>query len=293
MAAVTVALGCTTKNPAYETTGAGTEGDPTSVEMSEGQVGTEGASESSGVDTTAGGMPVPSAEYCRSDLLAVNDHGELYLVDVDEGEAMLQISDTRIRSWAIATEPGSGTIYINSLDEPGIVWVVDPYEFEIDEVPLGVAVEPLEVFARSTFHDGDLWLGTEENHRFIRMSTSGDFVHQEMSLTFPRGGDMVFLEPSCAVVATLDASLHRVCFPVDNTSVVPPPEIDVEGLEGAFTGLAVDGMGRMWLSILQDGGPLYRVEYDDQPWAVVQTLELQVPLLRINDLAAVVELPGC
>jgi hypothetical protein len=248
-------------------------------------------------DTSAGdsgsdsdsGIPFP-AEYCRADLYAVNDLGELYLLDVDTGDASLLITDERLESWAIATDPATGTLYVSEWASPGVVWRVQPFPLEIDDQPLIVPAEALESMARATFDpEGNLWLGTHDSHRFVWFSPSGTSIGDQTVDTFPRGGDMVFFDPDCALVPTLDGSIYRVCFsgPGDTLSL----EV-VTGLPAGaqFTGIAVDAMDRVWLSTTDADHQLVRIEEDAAGWTTVQTVAYPMAL---NDLASVIEPTGC
>jgi hypothetical protein len=243
----------------------------------------------SGGGSSGSEIPLP-AEYCQADLYAVNDLGELYLLDADTGDATLLITDVRLESWAIATDPSTGILYVSELAQPGVVWRVQPFPLAIDDEPLTVPAQALEGMARATFDpDGNLWLGTDDSHRFVWLSPSGKSMGDQTVEPFPWGGDMVFLEPDCAMVPTLDGSMYRVCFagPGDTLS----PAI-VTGLpSGAqFTGIAVDAMDRVWLSTTDANHRLVRIEQDTTDWTTVQTVAYA---MAINDLALVIEPSGC
>lgn len=296
---------CTSRNPAYETSAA-SESETSSTGADEGRttdVEQSGSTETSVLDTTTDGSGASTGdvigldEHCRSELYGITELGTLLLIDVDVPEVLEATSDPRLRSWAGATDPSGGTIYISEHVNPGVVWRVEPQGFTIADEPLVVAAEMLAPMARATFdHHGNLWLGTDETHHFVWMLPSGTIVGEHTTPSFPRGGDMVFLDDGCAAVPTLASTFHRVCIPDGGMEPLP---ILVEGIPTGlqFTGAAVDGSGRMWLSSVvgdpEQLGPLVRIDRTARPWQVEQVLELPEGTPLITDLASVVPLPGC
>lgn len=302
---------CTSANPAYDPTGetsgplpddsdtvggAGTTGEitqgSTRGEATDAPDPDATSSESSGSSSSSGDPP-PVIDLCPLDVYAINELGELYGLDADSGgEQVLMLEDVRLRSWAIATDPSTGLLYVNERASPTTMWRVDPFAVVIDGERLEVEAEMgLEEVARATFRgDGELWIGTDQSHRFVWLPPTGGSIGGDHTLQpFPRGGDMVFLEEDpCAVVPTLDGTLYRVCFPDPG---VPPPEIAVEELLGVqFNGAAVDAQGRLWLSNANPTAQLIELDPSQDPWTVVQTVDFGIIM---NDLAPVVHPPGC
>jgi hypothetical protein len=304
---MTAVMACTSLNPAYETTADGigpgsSESDSTgpvaSTSTTEGSTPAEASGGASSDTTTSGGesstgdVPLPDPDpLCRFDLFAVNEIGQLHVLDADMQDSRLRLEDERLISLAIATRPSTGIVYVNQRDSPGTVLRVDPFVPEILPEPIVLEVEPpvepLEEMARATFRGEDeLWLGTHETHRFVWVPpTGGTITVDDVFEPFSRGGDMVFLEGGCAVVPTLEG-IFSVCFPA---MPGPVPPLMVVGLEVGsfpqFTGIAVDEEGRMWLSIADPNPALLFIDRTRQPWTVGE----QIPYdITMNDLAAVI-----
>lgn len=300
---------CTSPNPAYDLTGETTEQIPDGSDTAGGasttgettQGSTRGEATDAPVpdlttgdsgDSSSSGEPPPEIDLCPFDVYAVNELGELHVLDADTGEQARVLEDVRLRSWAIATDPSTGLLYVNERASPTTMWRVDPFIAAIDEEPLVVEADMgLEEVARATFRgDGELWIGTDQSHRFVWLPPTGGSIGGDHTLQpFPRGGDMVFLaEEPCAVVPTLDGTLYRACFPDPGA---PPPEIAMEELAGAqFNGGAVDAQGRLWLSNANPTTQLVELDPSQEPWVVVQTVEFDIIM---NDLAPVVHPPDC
>ena len=303
---------CTSLNPAYETSGGTTDDDPAGSETVGGPTtvvdATQGttrgettlapdsvtSSDTGGTSSDGGGSSSsgePPIDLCPFDVYAINEAGQLYVLDPDAAEVVMLLADERLQSWAIATDPSTGWLYVNERASPSTMWRVDPFIAEIDAEPVVVAADMFdEDVARATFRgDGELWIGTEQTHRFVWLPPLGGSIGGDHTLQpFPRGGDMVFLEEACAVVPTLDGTLYRACFPDPG---VPPPEIPVQELVGAqFNGIAVDAQGRLWLSNANPTTQLVRLDPSVEPWAVLETVDFEITM---NDLASVVHPPGC
>lgn len=300
---------CSSPNPAYEGTGTaldageGTDAGPTDAGPT-GDPGQDTADDDSGQDGSAsesGGAtgdetPLP-AEYCQADLYAINHLGELYLLDADTGETTLIIADPRLESWAIATEPESGEIYVSELADPTQLWRVQPFPAAVDPSPVTVTDNELASMARATFHpNGDLWLGTENTNRFVWFSPNGRNIgaHTVGGIGrggVGRGGDILFLEPDCALVPTLEGQMYRVCF---SDLEGQPPTTPVSGLPlGAqLTGIARDAMGRVWLSTTDVNRVLIHIEPNASGWTAVEADTVAYDI-TISDLAPVVQQWGC
>lgn len=305
---MTAGMACTSLNPAYETTAGGSEQESSDPTGPDGVTSTTAASthdEASGggsSDTTSsadesssGDVPLPQQDpLCRFELFAVNEMGQLHVLDPDMQDSRLRLDDEALISWAIATEPSTGFLYVSQRDSPGTVLRVDPFMPEIFPDPVEIMVEPplepLETWARATFREGELWLGTHDTHRFVGVPPLGGTVASELLDPFPKGGDMVFLEQSCAVVSTLDGVLFSACFPAVPG---PVPELFVEGLEEEgfqFTGIAIDEQDQMWLSLADPNPGLVHIDRTRQPWRV----GAQIPYdITMNDLAAVIHRNDC
>jgi hypothetical protein len=295
---------CTSTNPAYEETGQASEvGESTGAanestgaapgSSTRGETSDEPPQESSTSDSSGGSTgnetPIPS-EYCRADLYAINQSGDLYLIDVESGDATLLIADPRLGSWAVATDPASGILYVSEYLDPSHVWRVDPFPVTIADEPVIVTADALDTMARAAFHpDGNLWLGTDDTNRFVWFSPNGRNVGDQTVDSFAWGGDMVFLEPECALVPTLDGLLYQVCFsgPGDSLSAMT-----IAGLPAGaqFTGIAADAMGRVWLSTTDLHRLLVGIHLDETGWSTVDTVAYD---MTINDLAPVIGLSGC
>jgi hypothetical protein len=145
--------------------------------------------------------------------------------------------------------------------------------------------------ARATFDDvGNLWLGTDDTHRFLWLPpTGGSLIGDQTFDSFAWGGDMVFVEPTCAVVPTLDGLFYDVCFPAVAGSLPTIPVLDLP-VGSQFTGVAIDGSDRLWLSTADPVRMVIRVERGKIPWRVVQLVEYDI---QMNDLATAVEPPDC
>jgi hypothetical protein len=297
---------CTASNPAYEDPAtvddAGESTDAGQTDASESTGAAQGSStrgetsgdsmEDGGASDSGGETPLP-AVYCQAELYAINESGDLFLLDVDTDEPTLEptrlITDPRLGSWAIATDPASGFLYVSEYLDPSHVWRVDPFPIAIDDEPVIVMADALDSMARATFHpDGNLWLGTDDTNRFVWFSPSGRSIGEQTVDSFPWGGDMMFLEPDCAWVPTLDGFLYRVCFPGQGA----PPPMTIAGLPAGaqLTGIAVDAMGRVWLSTTDLHRQLVGIHLGETGWSTVHTVAYD---MTINDLAPVIGLSGC
>lgn len=305
---MTAGVACTSLNPAYETTDQGTGQDPSGDEPSGADASTSpaegsthaGASGESGSDTTTsadgttGDVPLPLPDpLCRFDLFAINELGQLHVLDPDMPDSRLRLDDPELVSWAIATEPSTGILYVNQRDSPSTILRIDPFVPEILPDPIVVeAEEPLETMARATFRgQTELWIGTHDTHRFVWVPpTGGTIAANEVLDSFSRGGDMVFIEHGCAVVPTLDGLLYSACFPAVPGRV---PTLEVDGLEEGFfqfTGIAIDEQDRLWLSTADPNPGLVHIERAGEAWSV----GVQIPYdVTMNDLAAVLHLDDC
>jgi hypothetical protein len=301
-------VGCTSPNPAFEGTGEASGVDPdeaqttTTTGASTTTTTTGGSSDGSSVDlptsetsetSGVGSEDVPqwAGALCDFDLVAINDLGELYALDPDAEAAELLLVDPRLASWALATDPATGVLYVNEQSAPGTVWRVDPFAPAIEDEPLAVDVAELDNLARATIHPttGHLWLGTDDTHRFLWLPLTGGSILGDHTVdSFAWGGDMVFLDERCAVVPALDGALYHVCFPGPPG---PPPTLTVDMPPGAqFTGVAIDGQDRMWLSTADPVRTLIHIEREGNQWAAATTVFFEMPM---NDLATLVDPPGC
>lgn len=309
---MTAGAACTSLNPAYDATAGGigqdaSDDDPTESDAitstTEGSTHAEASgadsdtTSSAGESSSTGDVPLPLPDpLCRFELFAVNESGQIHVLDPDRGDSRRRLEAPELASWAIATEPSTGILYVNQLASPGSVLRVDPFVPEIlpDAIVVEVEVplEPLDTMARATFRgEGELWIGTHETHRFVWVPpTGGTIAADELLEPFSRGGDMVFIEESCAVVPTLDGLLYSACFPA---MPGPVPTLAVEGLEEEgfqFTGIAIDEQGRLWLSTADPNPSLVHIDRATQPWSV----GVQIPYdITMNDLAAVIHRDDC
>lgn len=306
MASILAGAACTSLNPAYETSGETTEAGSDSGETVGGGTTTGEATLAStrgevtdGPDSDAttepsesssSGEPPPAIDLCPFDVYAINELGELHGLDPDTGDLVFLLQDPRLESWAIATDPMTGLVYVNELASPTTMWRVDPFVAEIDAEPVVIEADGLaEEVARATFRGDELWIGTEQTHRFVWLPAMGGSVGGDHTLQpFSRGGDMVFLETACAVVPTLDGLLYRACFP---DSGLPPPVIPMAALLGAqYNGIAVDAEGRVWLSNASPMTQLVQLDLSTEPWVLGPPVDFS---MTINDLATVVHPPEC
>jgi hypothetical protein len=302
---MTAVMACTSLNPAYETTdgdGQSSSGATTGTDgilsitagstHDEASGGGSGATTSTGESSSTGDVPLPDPDpLCRFELYAINELGQLHVLDPDRGDSRLRLEAPELVSWAIATEPSTGILYVNQRDVPNTILRVNPFLPEIlpDSITVEVQqpIEPLETMARASFRgESELWIGTHETHRFMWVPpTGGPIVAHELLDAFPAGGDMVFIEGGCAVVPTLDGLLHSACFPAMPGFV---PVIEVVGLEEEglqFTGIAIDEGGRLWLSMADPNPGLLHIERAREPWS----MGIQIPYdITMNDLAAVI-----
>lgn len=300
---------CTASNPAFETSetaeaGPVSEGETTTAiapspsggsSSATSTIATEGAGEATETSDTTGAptedLPLRRTELCGFDLFAINELGELHALAPVTGTSMLLLTDPRLASWAIATDPATGMLYVSELAAPSTVWRVDPFNLAIEAEPIMVEATELDSVARATFDgEGHLWLGTEDTNRFLWLPpTGGRLVGDDTLESFPRGGDMVFVEPGCAVVPTLDGTLFDVCFP--SPGVAPPP-VDVLELPlgSKFTGIAIDASGRMWLGAVDPVYSVIPIDRSQVPWRAEIAVEYD---MLMNDLAPVVVPPGC
>lgn len=146
--------------------------------------------------------------------------------------------------------------------------------------------------ARATFHpDGDLWLGTDSTNRFVWFSPNGRNTGAHTVGSFSRGGDMLFLEPDCALVPTLDGQMYRVCFSGPGGSPSPTPMSGLP-LGAQLTGIARDAMDRVWLSTTDLNRVLIHIEPNVRGWTAVEADTVAYDI-TINDLAPVVQRWGC
>lgn len=306
LVAASAVVGCTAQNPAFEgSAGAGeatgTEGTATTTttgtmpmadSTSRASTSSDPAPGTSEGDTTGASpdLPPQASELCDFDLLAINEIGQLVALDPDAADARVLLDDPRLASWALATDPATGEVYVDERTSPGSVWRVDPFAPAIDDEPLVVDAPELDVMARATFHQGNLWLGTDDTHRFVWLPPTGGRVAGDVTVeTFPRGGDLVFTEGACAVVSTLDGTLYRVCF---DEPPAPPELLEVTMPTSAqYTGIAIDAQDRMWLSTADPIRMLVLVDRSSDPWQVTLTVEYGDVML--NDLAPLAHPPGC
>jgi hypothetical protein len=290
---------CTTSNPAYEATGAEASGDATGAEASTSgatQVGSvdgptsssSGNEPSASGETSAGDEGPPVSELCLVDLYGISEAGVLYLIDVDEGTAVPLPADPELGSWAIASDPADGTLYINPLAEPSLVRVVEPVTFTVLST-LTIAGAGAEEMARAGFDpDGGLWFGTFDTNQFFRLQPAEGTSDERSVVGIGAGGDLVFLDSNRALVPSLLGDLSMVDFSTEVVSLVPVMDLPTGLL---LTGLARDVQGRLWVGS-EDGqllhigfrGPEPDGAYADQP------IDLGV---TVNDLAPMVEPPGC
>lgn len=299
---------CTAANPAFETSETAEAGPvsddgetTTAVAPSTGggtssaTITTEGAGEATETSDTTGAptedLPPRRTELCGFGLFAINELGELHALDPTTGTSMLLLTDRRLASWALATDPATGMLYVSELAAPSTVWRVDPFSLAIEAEPIVVEAMDLDSVARATFDgEGHLWLGTEDTNRFLWLPpTGGRLVGDDTLESFPRGGDMVFVETGCAIVPTLDGTLFDVCFP---SLGEPPPPVDVLELPlgSKFTGIAIDASGRMWLGAVDPVYSVIPIDRSQVPWTAEVAVEYD---MLMNDLAPVVEPPGC
>jgi hypothetical protein len=302
------AAACTSANPAYEATGEGqgtaAEGETTlvppdtssgtSTSTSTADDPESESSEPTGPDdtgeTSTTGEPSPSPELCRADLYGINDNGELHLIDVDEGTTAPLPPRVELRSWAIATD-STGKLYIDQLEQPSAVMVLAPVTFEIQDM-LMIPGKMLPMMARAGVDpEGMVWVGSHDTNRFFRLSPVDGTSTEYMPLGIGAGGDMVFLDPDRALVPSLQGDLSLVDF--SQPREISVASVPVEGLmEGTLlTGIAHDPAGKLWLGVAD--GQLLRVGFTGRELDgahVDETITLGVTL---NDLATVVEPPGC
>lgn len=307
-------VGCTSPNPAFEGTGETVDVDPDLDADETTSTGTTGTTHGSTHGSTRGDtsaaateasstsdasgvgsedVPPWTGELCEFDLFAINELGDLYALDPDAEAALLLLSDPRIASWALATDSATGMLYASELAAPNTVWRVDPFGAAIEDEPLAIeAMELINPMARATVHplSGELWLGTDQTHRFLSLHpTDGTPLTDDTLGSFAWGGDMVFLEDGCAVVPALDGWFYQACFPSPKGRPLPPPPL-VQILGAQFTGVAIDEADRMWLSTADPANTLILVERDGGQWTATTTISYD---MIMNDLAPLIAPPGC
>jgi streptogramin lyase len=171
------------------------------------------------------------------------------------------------------------------------VLVLAPVTFEIQDM-LMIPGAMLPMMARAGVDpEGMVWVGSHDTNRFFRISPVDGTSIEYMPLGIGAGGDMVFLDSNRALVPSLEGNLSLVDFSQPREITVVP--VPVGGLMAGtlLTGIARDPADRLWLGAAD--GQLLRVDFmgpEPDGAYVGDTITLGVTL---NDLARVVEPPGC
>ncbi|MCA9653781.1 MAG: hypothetical protein H6712_14055 [Myxococcales bacterium] len=288
--ALLLVVACATVNPEYDPDGADTgasTGRTTEPTTGRDTDDTGGASGTGGTDAR-----------CGADLYAINEVGDLYLLDLDSGVVSRELSDNQlVESWAIGTHPGSGMIYISPINNPMTLRTVDPVTFDVALQGIPVAEPQIAPVGRAGFDaSGMVWLGTFDTSLFVPVDpgqgTGGPRIFDSGT-----GGDMAFVAAELVLVVS-EAGDGYLLDLSDNSR----DEVPITGLPGEITGLAFDADDRLWASTRK--GTLLRILVDWTGSTPAFTVDAtQVHELRtddepsgipIDDLAPVVVPPeGC
>jgi hypothetical protein len=291
VALVWAATACTSPNPAFEATGedGSDQGDTTLASTGSG---TRTGSVDDPVSESAGtiGDPPPMSELCLVDLLGINEDGVLHLIDVDAGTTVPLPPVPELGSWALATDPGSGTIYVNPHAQPAAVMVLEPVTFQVQDMLTIVTDGPaLPEMARAGVDpEGMVWVGTHETNQFFRISPTDGTSVEHTLVGIGAGGDLVFLDSDRALVPSLLGDLSLVDFSLQTVTSVPIQDLP-SGL--LLTGIARDPAGRLWLGNVD--GQLLRVEFMEPEPAGAYLSNTVALGVTLNDLTTMVEPPGC
>ncbi len=290
----TVALACNADNGRYDGaggndgTGAGTGG----VGSGSTSPPSMTDSSSSGDGMNGSGMPDPMA--CNADFYGINAAGDLYLLDVLQGEYRQVALERPLQSQAIATGP-DGLLYISDLMNGSRLWRVEPMSFQLGadvDLPPG---QP--VFRRAMFVGNTLLLGPDQG---IYIAVEGpDGLDGPVAVvpgpphTAGNGGDGIHIQgmgPDS--VGTFDMQ-GRIAFTMlgggDPASAMP-----VAGLqEQPITGAAFDREGRPWVSLESANTRMVRLAFQEGT-LVATNQSFTFEGFRIDDLAPIRVLPeGC
>lgn len=286
-AALLLVLGCKTDNGAFQLDEDGDGGSTTTTATTEPttSVDATGVADGSGGETEEV-VDVP----CEADLYGVNELGDLFLIDADSGQIeMILTGNQFVESWAMATHPSEGTVYISPINNPMVLRTLDPLTLDLVDGSIALGGDATGAIARADFDPDDmLWLGTDMTGRFLPFDTITETLGVGVMFGSGNGGDMVYLDAGLALVVDNAGLAHLVDF--DAPVVIPAV---FNGIPGTITGLAYDDADRLWASTFE--GKLLLVE---EIWEgatpefdVIETIELGID---INDLSPVVDLPdGC
>lgn len=258
--------------------------------VTSGQTGSSGSSGSGGEESDSG-TTMLSPETCNADFYAVNGESELWMLDLDAELAVL-VADPIPRSFAVATEPGTGDIYLNVLKQGRVVRRIDPVTLQLDPTPVMVpSTSPWPMMTpRAGFSpDGMLWLGSDVGGSFIAFTPGAVGGMEWVPGGLTPGGDLVMLSSSEMLVLTLDTGLYSIDF----SSMYPTPvAVTLEGVDDvALTGMAHDGSNQLWVSTGPGPSTLYRLHVNAGGYEAVDPWVVGVP---IGDLSPVLTEPaGC
>lgn len=295
---------CTSANPAFDPTTAGSVGQGESTGTSTG-VGESASGGTSNGGTVAGSEEADEShgsegepDACQADLYAINQNGALYLLDVDEGWSMSMVElQSQLSSWALATDPTTGILHVSQYGHPSTVWRVSPVSFIRDPVPVMVPGNNIVNIARAAFDpEGNLWLGTDGlGNLFISFPPGAEMASELLRPGLGAGGDMLFLEDGSVVVPSRDGNLWLTRLDAEVEPLQFP--LAIQAVDGVpdLTGIARDPLGRAWVATVN--GVLARVELDDlldvDPGPVAPVVEVELGIF-ISDLAPIVVPPdGC
>lgn len=280
------ATACTTENADFDPRSSGSD----SGASGSGSGSTTGTSPGTGVaDGTGGGSTGSSEIACEADLYAINELGELYLIDADTGEVRLELTEALAHSWAIATRPTDGALYLSPVNVPSVLRRLDPLTLELnDDLPL--VGDDIDQMARAGFDgSGTLWLGTDDLGLFFPYDPGPESLGMPELFPSGSGGDLAFFEPGLALGVASDGSAYLLDV---STSFMASPTT-VSDLPAGVSGLALDSDDRLWAATTN--GQLLRIDVTGSttdPFFAVDTDEtVDLGIAIIDDLAPVLVHP--
>lgn len=292
---ILVSLGfvaCSRLNPLYGDLGTGQaegSGESSSGPLPGTDTTTSMAADGSGSGETSTGPSTGSfdtgkPEEKRCDLYAINAQGALYVIDVDEPSASQVAGPSSMyASMALATHPDTGVLHFTLVGDFEFIWTIDPDPIAFPDVGW-------EGFARATFDDETLWLGTLNTGRFGAFVPGDQDLEDFQIAMVETGGDMVRLTEDAALVVTETGRAIYVNF--NGTVDIP---LTIEGLmmnmnmNTSFTGLAIDNDERIWMSTGGPSSDLLQIALEHKAGGmptivVVDTIPTEIP---IDDLAPI------
>lgn len=273
MGAVWLVAACTYENPAYKS---GNDTGPAATGSESSGTGSDDMS------TTIGETEAPQG-LC--DLYSINEQGQLRIIDVDTGSSRVMLEEPPLDSWSIATHRGSGEIFVSSRDMPTELFTIDPVTAEYSRRT--IMIDALDRVGRATFHGGNLWLGTDQDSRFVAIEPGSFAVVDDDTYETGEGGDMVFIDQDHALIVNLLGSVRVYDFVTGLEK-----QVLLSNAVGGVSGLAYDDEGRLWASTMGGDSQLYRItvaDNGDDTYDVTVGSQLDLDgSFRITDLATVV-----